>query len=87
MFCAATPKTPPKSRITLSITPRESFNRGAFSDMSYGQKKNLTSSSTTTVTTATLQDDLIDKNSMEDNDEVLEEMIEEESINFLQQHQ
>ncbi|CAF0838743.1 unnamed protein product [Rotaria sordida] len=77
------PRTPSKSR----TTPRENYNRTTLSDISQSSQKLVVSLSTTTTNTTILQDDLADKESFEENDEVFEELIEEENINFLQQQQ
>jgi hypothetical protein len=56
--------------------------------MSYlnqSREKNDASSLTATTNTTIIQDDLVDKDSLEDNDEAFEEMVEEENLNFLQQ--
>ena len=78
------PTTPIKPRIMPSITPRESFNQTTFSDLCPSRQKNVFSSSTTATNTIIFHDDLVDKDSFEDNDEVFEEMMEEENITFLQ---
>ncbi|CAF3184409.1 unnamed protein product [Rotaria sp. Silwood2] len=79
------PRTPVKSRITPRITPRDSYNQTTLSDISQSSPKHIVSSSTTTTNTTIFQDDLVDKESFEENDEIFEELVEEENINFLQQ--
>ncbi|CAF3852147.1 unnamed protein product [Rotaria magnacalcarata] len=79
------PRSPMKSKITPTITPRENLNRTILSDISLLRQKNVVSSSTTTSNTTMLKDDLADKESFEDNDEICEELGEEENINFMQQ--
>lgn len=69
--------------------PREPLNRTAPAVISRLTPKNITSSSssTTLINTVVAADDLADKDSMDDNDEAFEEMVEEENIAFLQQQQ
>lgn len=77
------PTTPIKSR----ITPRENLNRTTLSDICQSREKNVFSSSTVTTNMTIFQDDLVDKDSFGDNDEIFEEMIEEENIHFLPEQQ
>jgi hypothetical protein len=65
--------------------PRENFNRPTMSYLNQSREKNDASSLTATTNTTIIQDDLVDKDSLEDNDEAFEEMVEEENLNFLQQ--
>lgn len=78
------PKSPIKSKVTPMVTPREHLNRATLSDTSLLRQKDPILSSNTTANTTILQDDLVDKDSFEDNDEICEELGEEENINFLQ---
>lgn len=67
-------------------TPRENLNRTALSYLSQSREKNVVSSSTTTTTNTTIvQEDFVEKDSLVDNDEAFEEMVEEENLTFLQQ--
>jgi hypothetical protein len=75
------PQTPSKSK----ATPRETLNRTTLSYLNQSRQTNVVSSSTTTTNTTLVQEDLVDKDSLGDNDEAFEEMVEEENITFLQQ--
>lgn len=68
-----------------TTTPRENLNRTTLSYLSRTREKNVVSSSTTTTNTTIVQDDSVEKDSMGDNDEAFEEMVEEEALTFLQQ--
>ncbi|UJR26634.1 hypothetical protein I4U23_007952 [Adineta vaga] len=75
------PTKPIKSK-TLSKDP---LNRTIPPIINRSREKTMFSSSTTTINTIVTQEDLIDKESIGDNDEACEEMVEEENITFLQQ--
>ena len=73
-------------KLTTATTPRENLNRTTLSYLSRTREKNVVSSSTTTTTNTTIvQDDSVEKDSLGDNDEAFEEMVEEEALTFLQQ--
>lgn len=80
------PPTPTKSRLAPLLTPRDTSTRTALSCLSQtSQKTVLSSSATSTRSDATIvPDELPDKDSIEDNDEAFEEMVEEENLNFLE---
>ncbi|CAF0883832.1 unnamed protein product [Adineta steineri] len=76
----------PASPIKSKIVPKENFPRIIIpSYLNRSVDKSIISLSTTTINTTVTQDDLIDKDSLGDNDEACEEMMEEEIITFLQQ--
>lgn len=77
------PSTSIRSR-SLRENPRQSSSPPSSSSMS----KPLPPKSivmTSTNTTTAVAEEIVDKYSLDDNDEIVEEMIEEENINFLQQ--
>ncbi len=76
---------PSTKLIKSKTTPRENFNQTAMAYFSPTREKNVVSSSTMTTNTTIIQDDFVDKDSMGDNDEAFEEMVEEENLTFLQQ--
>jgi hypothetical protein len=75
---------PSTKMVKSKITPRENLNQTAMAYISQAREKNVVSSTRTTNTTV-IQDDLVDKDSLGDNDEAFEEMVEEENLTFLQQ--
>ncbi|CAF3839944.1 unnamed protein product [Adineta steineri] len=76
----------PASPIKSKIVPKENFPRIIIpSYLNRSVDKSIISLSTTTINTTVTQDDLIDKDSLGENDEACEEMMEEEIITFLQQ--
>ena len=80
------PPTPVKPRPIPLLTPRDASSRTPLSAFSQSSQKNvLSSSASSTRSDATLvPDELPDKDSLGDNDETFEEMVEEENLNFLQ---
>lgn len=75
---------PSTKLIKPATTPRENFNRTTLAYLSRTREKNVVSSSTTTTNTTIIQDDSVEKDSLVDNDEAFEEMVEEEALTFLQ---
>ena len=76
----------PPTNFMKTTTPRENCNRTTLSYLSQSREKNVVSSSTTTMTNTTIvQDESVEKDSLVDNDEAFEEMVEEEALTFLQQ--
>ena len=69
----------PTRPIKTKTVCKESLNRSV--------EKTIVSSSMTTINSTATQEDLVDKDSIGDNDEACEEMVEEENVTLLQQQQ
>jgi hypothetical protein len=77
----------PTKPLKSKTLPKEPLSRTTPSIVSRSTTKNTAISSMTTIVTSVTRDDLADKDSLGDNDEAFEEMVEEENIALLQQQQ